>query len=62
MDLTSFDIHLYKLAHAYNPGPWSWFVTSIILPCPVACHVPKRVGSLRPVIFQGYSVHLSIWA
>ena len=44
MDLASSDINLYKLADAYNPGTWSWFVTRFTLPCPVACHVLKHVG------------------
>ena len=52
MDLTSFDIHLYKLADAYNPGIWTWLVSRFASPCPVACHVPKRVG-LCDHIFSG---------
>ena len=39
MDLTSFDIHLYKLAHAYNPGIWSWFVTRFFLT--MSCCLPR---------------------
>ena len=50
MDLTSSVTHLYKLADAYNPGIWLWFVTSLSLPHPVACHVRKRVGSCKYTI------------
>lgn len=61
MDLTSFVIHLYKLADTFNPGAWLWFVTSVALPYPVACYVPERIGSCK-YCFRGYSVHLSISA
>jgi len=44
MDLTSSVTHLYRLANAYNPGTWLWFVASLALPYPIACHVPERVG------------------
>ena len=45
MDLTSSDIHLYKLADAFDPGTWLWLVTSLTSPYPIAYHVPERVGS-----------------
>lgn len=44
MDLTSSVIHLYKLADAYNPDTWLWFVASLTSPYPVACHIPECVG------------------